>query len=134
MLEARKPFFLCSCHDAAVDDNSRRRIVIEGRNPENASRPTRLCGCSIHWSTPAAFDDCNILSLPPKKRERGKLLKSSGQKYDVVVQRNAISDHDVPRVPRHLDPADPAVPADTCYEKPQARDARSRGNRAGISN
>jgi hypothetical protein len=68
-----------------------------------------------------------------QKRERGKILKSPGRKYDVVIQRDAVTDHDVPRVPRRLNPADPAVPADTRSEKPQTRDAQPHGNRAGIS-
>jgi hypothetical protein len=56
MFQTRKPFFLCSCHDPAVDYNSCRRIVVEGGDPENASRPTRLCRCSIHCSKAAAVD------------------------------------------------------------------------------
>jgi hypothetical protein len=39
------------------------------------------------------------------------MRKSSGQKYDVVIQRDAVSDHDVPRVPRHLNLAVPAISA-----------------------
>jgi hypothetical protein len=58
---------------------------------------------SCSWA--ASFYHCG------QKRERDKILKSSGQKYDAVIQRNVVTDHDVPRVPRHLNLAGPAVPA-----------------------
>src|SRR5271170_94322 len=59
---------------------------------------------------------------------RAFAARAYGQKYDVVIQRDAVTDHDVPRVPRHLNPADPAVPANMRAEKSQTHDAQPHGN------
>jgi hypothetical protein len=58
-----------------------------------------------------------------QKRERGKILKSSGQKYDVVIQCNAVNDDDIPRVSRHTNAPNAAFLINTNTDYSQTRNA-----------
>ena len=55
------------------------------------------------------------------------------QKHHMIIQTNHIVDRDIPRVSRHMNPADPTFPTDAGSEQPQAKNTQTNGNCSRIA-